>query len=69
MRVIQAGVGGFGQSWIYAVRDCEGFEHVALVDPNPDALRMAGEIVGVPPERQFTQLEDAVASGRSGRPD
>ena len=60
MRVIQAGVGGFGMSWIYAVRDCDGFEHVALVDPSPDALRIAGEAVGVPPERQFTRLEDAL---------
>ena len=32
MRVIQAGVGGFGLSWLYAVRECDGFEHVALVD-------------------------------------
>ena len=62
MRVIQAGVGGFGQSWIYAVRDCDGFEHVALVDPNVDALLRAGEIVGVPIERQFTGVEEALAS-------
>jgi predicted dehydrogenase len=61
MRVIQAGVGGFGKSWIYAVRECDGFHHVALVDPNPEALRAAGEISGVPPERQFSNLEDALA--------
>ncbi len=62
MRVIQAGVGGFGQSWIYAARDCDGFEHVALVDPNPDALRMAGETLGLPPERLFSNVEEAVAA-------
>lgn len=62
MRVIQAGVGGFGQSWIYAVRDADGFQHAALVDPSPDALRAAGEIVGVSPEHQFTRVEDALAS-------
>jgi predicted dehydrogenase len=62
MRLIQAGVGGFGSSWIYAVRDCDGFHHVALVDPNIDALRTAGGIVGVPIERQFTRLQDALAS-------
>lgn len=62
MRLIQSGVGGFGASWIYAVRDCDGFQHVALVDPNPDALRNAAQAVGVPPEQQFARLEDALTS-------
>ncbi len=61
MRIIQAGVGGFGNSWIYTVRDCNGFEHVALVDPSPEALHRAGEIAGVPPERRFSSIEDALA--------
>lgn len=61
MQVIQAGVGGFGGSWLWAVRECDGFEHVALVDPNPAALRSAGEVVGVGPERQFTSLEEALS--------
>lgn len=62
MRLIQAGVGGFGTSWLYAVKECEGFEHVALVDPSPAALATAGEITGVPAERQFAHLEAALAS-------
>jgi predicted dehydrogenase len=62
MRLIQAGVGGFGGSWLWAVRDCQGFEHVALVDPSPTALQSAGEITGVPPERRFARLEDALAN-------
>lgn len=62
MRVIQAGVGGFGLSWLYAVRECDGFEHVALVDPSPAALANAGEITGVPTERQFCSVEEAVAA-------
>jgi len=62
MRLIQAGVGGFGLSWIYAVRECDGFEHVALVDPSPAALATAGEITGVPPERRFTLVEEAIAA-------
>ena len=60
MRLIQAGVGGFGNSWIYTVRECDGFYHVALVDPNPEALHHAGEAAGVPPERRFTRLEEAL---------
>ena len=59
MRIIQAGVGGFGDSWLYAVREC-GFQHVALVDPDPATLARAGEAVGVPPERRFARLEDAL---------
>lgn len=60
MRVIQAGVGGFGMSWIYAVRECDGFQHVAIVDPDAEALNAAGEIAGVPPDRRFCCLEDAL---------
>lgn len=62
MRLIQAGVGGFGVSWLYAVKELDGFHHVALVDPSQAALDSAGEIVGVPPERRFTRLEDALAA-------
>lgn len=62
MRLIQAGVGGFGISWLYAVQDCDGFKHVALVDPSREALASAGTMTGVPPERQFTRLEDALAN-------
>ncbi|MBC7527165.1 MAG: Gfo/Idh/MocA family oxidoreductase [Chthonomonadaceae bacterium] len=60
MRVIQAGVGGFGGSWIYALKQCEGLTHVALVDPNPQALQQMGEIAGVPPEHRFTNLDEAL---------
>jgi predicted dehydrogenase len=62
MRLIQAGVGGFGLSWIYAVRECDGFEHAALVDPSREALDNAGEITGVPAERRFTSVEEAIAA-------
>ncbi|HZT44164.1 MAG TPA: Gfo/Idh/MocA family oxidoreductase [Chthonomonadaceae bacterium] len=61
MRIIQAGVGGFGDSWLYAARDC-GFQHVALVDTNAEILARAGELVGVPPERRFARLEDALGA-------
>ena len=62
MRVIQAGVGGFGMSWIYAVRECEGFEHVALVDPNPASLANAREVLGLPEDRCFSAIEAALAA-------
>jgi predicted dehydrogenase len=62
MRIIQAGVGGFGMSWLYAVRECDGFHHVAVVDPSSAALEAAGEILGLEPARRFTQLADALAA-------
>src|SRR5580692_8482063 len=62
MRIVQAGVGGFGTSWLYAVRECDGFHHVAVVDPSPAALDAAGEILGLGPDRRFTQLADALAA-------
>ena len=62
MRVIQAGVGGFGMSWIYAVRECEGFEHAALVDPNPASLANAREVTGIPENRCFSAIEAALAA-------
>lgn len=62
MRVIQAGVGGFGVSWLYAVRESDGFSHVALVDPSESALASAGDLVGVPPERRFTDVAEALES-------
>lgn len=60
MRVIQAGVGGFGESWIWAVKNV-GFEQVALVDPNTEMLERAGNAVGVPPERRFSSLAEALS--------
>ena len=62
MRVIQAGVGGFGASWLYAMRECDGFDHVALVDPSPAALANAREIVGVPEDHCFSTIEAALAA-------
>src|SRR5580692_1782553 len=62
MRIIQAGVGGFGTSWLYAVRECDGFHHVAVVDPSPGALEAAGDILGLAPERRFTDLAEALSS-------
>ena len=60
MRLIQAGVGGFGLSWIYTVRECDGFEFAALVDPSPSALMNAAEIAGVPEDRLFSTVDAAL---------
>ena len=61
MRVIQVGVGGFGGSWLQAIPEC-GIEHAALVDANPEILAQAGAQRGIPSDRLFTRLEDALAT-------
>ena len=62
MRLIQVGVGGFGASWLWAVRECESFQHLALVDANPAMLDSVTEVVGAPPNKRFTGLETAIAN-------
>ncbi len=59
MRVIQAGVGGFGESWVWAIKNV-GFQHVAIVDANPSALENAKNILGLPTERCFSNVEEAL---------
>ena len=62
LRLIQCGVGGFGESWLSRfVARSPDFEPVALVDINPAALHSAGDAVGVPRDRRFASLEEAVA--------
>lgn len=60
-RFLQIGVGGFGRTWVKALSACERAECAALVDINPDALAEAGEALDIPAERQFTELEPAMA--------
>jgi predicted dehydrogenase len=61
IRLIQAGVGGFGQGWVQHVASkTEGVELVAVVDVSDDNLRKAGEAVGLGTDRRFTSLEAAL---------
>lgn len=61
MRVIQAGVGGFGESWVWAIRNV-GFQHAAIADANPAALENAKNILGLPADRCFSSVEEAFDS-------
>lgn len=61
IRLIQCGVGGFGAGWLKDhVLKSGDFELVALVDVSPEALRAAGEVTGIPSERRYSSLEDAL---------
>lgn len=61
LRLIQCGVGGFGEVWLknYTSQSPD-FEVVAIVDLSPTTLEKAGVAHGI--ERRFTTLKEAVAS-------
>jgi predicted dehydrogenase len=61
LRLIQCGVGGFGRHWVTDVSSkSEDFELVAIVDISEKALHEAGDAIGLPAERRFTNLESAI---------
>ena len=62
MKVIQIGCGLFGRWWTPNVVEFPGIELVALVDSNERALEDANEVGGLPEERLFTGLEDALSA-------
>ncbi|HEX8834109.1 MAG TPA: Gfo/Idh/MocA family oxidoreductase [Abditibacteriaceae bacterium] len=65
--LIQCGVGGMGAAWINdASTKSPDFDLVALVDVVPANLEKAGEQTGVPAERRFASLEEAIAAAKSG---
>ena len=62
LRLIQCGLGGMGRAWRdNATVSSPDFQVVAVVDVNETALREGGEHLGVPPDRRFGDLRDALA--------
>lgn len=63
LRLIQCGVGGFGEGWVknHSSKSPD-FDLAAIVDVSPDALAKAGDAVGIPVERRFKSLPDAIAA-------
>ena len=60
LRLIQAGVGGMGGTWVNALKGRTDVEVVALVDIADAPLDKAGDEVNVPPARRFKDLTQAV---------
>lgn len=61
LRLIQCGVGGHGGGWIKnTTSQSPDFELAAIVDVAPDTLQKAGEESGVPVERRFASLKQAL---------
>jgi predicted dehydrogenase len=61
LRLVQIGLGGWGRDWVAEVtRDTPGVEPVAWVDRDPTARAQASANLGLPQERVFGALEDAL---------
>ena len=61
LKLIQCGVGGWGAGWAkQRVPESPDFELVAIVDVSPKALAEAGDAVGIPAERRFGSLAEAL---------
>ena len=65
-RVIHVGVGSFGQRWCrewLAGNTVDGtIKVVAVVDIRPEAAALGGKLLGLPPERCFTDAATAFAA-------
>ena len=63
LRLIQCGLGGMGKAWRdNATAASPDFDVVAVVDIAERELSAGGEQLGVPPERRFQDLEQAIGS-------
>src|SRR3954451_7270228 len=62
IRIIQVGMGGWGQIWGGIVRRSADVELVACVDQAPAALARAQEKLAIPADRCFTSIESAFAA-------
>ena len=61
LRLVQIGLGGWGRNWVEEVtRDTQGVEPVAWVDLDPATRERAVVDLGLPRERVFGSLEQAL---------
>jgi predicted dehydrogenase len=66
LRLIQAGVGGFGKGWATSVVPAsDDFTHAAIVDVNSAALNEVGDRNNIPPALRFTDLAVAIKTVRA----
>lgn len=65
LRLIQAGVGGFGATWTNIVPASAEFEYAALVDVNQKTLDEAGDKLSIPPSLRFNDLSIALKEVRA----
>ena len=65
-KIIQAGTGSFGKSWIGIVMDSPEWELAGIVDPNRENLASASDEYGIPGEKCFASFEDAFENTSPG---
>jgi predicted dehydrogenase len=57
---VQVGLGLWGRSWADVVREAQGAELAAVVDPAPEARLLAEVELGLPPECRHASLGEAL---------
>jgi predicted dehydrogenase len=62
LRVVQAGLGGFGRSWADIVRNAPNVALAAVVDPAEAARTWAMAGLGLPSDQVFESLDEAIAT-------
>jgi len=62
MRVIQVGLGFWGAEWANVIVTSQHTELAALVDIDEKSLATVGDRIGLPADRRFTRLADALAA-------
>jgi predicted dehydrogenase len=60
LRMIQVGVGGMGETWMRTISQSPDVEYAALVDVDTKILANQANKYGIPAERCFTNLSDAL---------
>ena len=60
IRVVQVGLGFWGRSWAEVVRDAEGAELTAVVDPSPEASLFVEEELRLPSGNHHATLDEAL---------
>lgn len=62
-RLIQVGLGDFGRRWLDVAHDHPSWEYAALATRNAAARSACGDACGLPEDRRFATLGEALASG------
>lgn len=62
MKVIQVGIGGMGNTWLWAVRESDEVDFAGWVEVDPAIAETQAEEHGLDRSRIFTTLEDALAT-------
>ena len=60
MRFIQAGLGDFGREWAEYLNKTEDYELAGVADPSPAGRDWAARTLGLPPEKIFVTIEEAL---------